>query len=50
MSVGQFTREIENGMIKQQAGAASEFIFTGYWNHEIQVEFAVHFYSYSCKL
>lgn len=35
MSVGQFTREIGNGMIKQQAGAASEFIFTGYlksWN------------------
>lgn len=35
MSVGQFTREIGNGMMKQQAGAASEFIFTGYlksWN------------------
>ena len=35
MSVGQFTREIGNGMMKQQAGAESEFIFTGYlksWN------------------
>lgn len=33
--MGQFTREIGNGMMKQQAGAASEFIFTGYlksWN------------------
>lgn len=30
MSAGQFTRGIGNGMIKQQAGAANEFIFTGY--------------------
>lgn len=30
MSVGQFTREIGNGTIEQLAGAASEFIFTGY--------------------
>lgn len=35
--MGQFTREIGNGMMKQQAGAARNSSLLDIWNHEIQV-------------